>query len=735
MAKPKEKMIDLKVTFVDLKDDEKAPQIAVYQLDVGGHPVKKLGGYKDKKLKIDFSNVKLIAFGPDIDDFKTLPKKSLASYRVEQNIELWRKQGIVLPRNIWDCFYYHYVCVNGTVRKCRPWYWELIGDNRFAPMYELAQVARIMPISAEMQPHIGFPYKCLPMCDGIIEIYERECCCHHIHIQTLLDRLRELLEVLPIPIPDPPWDPIPGPDPEPFTPLLMRAKVRDIQRRKVPLDFAAIPSENLFNDYLTLRTMSADAARLYILERPYLRTIICHCTVRKVGQTPIKPGGKFDFCYRHIHYYPHYPLHYGHCFTTYAYKVKQLINGVLTTVYDGLAAHEYFSACGSADIKTYNPLAIVCADGPGDPPPNEGNSFVMLEHIGKHGTFHFNFPNQNGETQVETLDPNDGTYTTNDAPDCPWGGALRLRLWFSPELKDIVHYYRLKVFAVNEAGSPVGLPVLLNNTVTWDKLKDIPGDLIRVPETLGPVSVGAQNNLFKVPYWSSPNHRYMSGQCHQIWDTTHPQFTDGKYMLVIEVFNSAGNRIMPNGATGSETEQNFQFRRWVSAVDTDPVPFADMAHIFWIDNTPVAGDIVDLRKNNSSNDEECQFMTGNRNHKFAIGFRAFHENGVEHDGNGDNNSFMWQYSIKWQRGLNGAVGALSPPTGDTYHTDVGETGEAVTSGSETFENMLTNTATGEVLSKCTFSVTLRVHAKHFTGISRIQSYDYRETASFALEIT
>jgi len=40
-----------------------------------------------------------------------------------------------------------------------------------------------------------------------------------------------------------------------------------------------------------------------------------------------------------------------------------------------------------------------------------------------------------------------------------------------------------------------------------------------------------------------------------------------------------------------------------------------------------------------------------------------------------------------------------------------------------------------VLSKCTFSVTLHVYAKHFTGSGRIQGYDYAETASFALEIT
>jgi hypothetical protein len=123
-------------------------------------------------------------------------------------------------------------------------------------------------------------------------------------------------------------------------------------------------------------------------------------------------------------------------------------------------------------------------------------------------------------------------------------------------------------------------------------------------------------------------------------------------------------------------------------------------------------------------------MTGTAGSTFAIGFRAFHVHGVEHAGNGDSNSFMSSYSINWQRGLNGSTGTLGPaPSGGTNHTDVGETGPAVPSGSETFANLLGGN------SKCTFSVTLSVDAKHFTGGGRIQNYDYRETASFALEIS
>ena len=737
MTNPKEKLMDIPVTFVGLKDGEQAPCFAAYQLDTAGRPVRKLGGYDGKVIKIALGDAKSVSFGPDVEDYKSLPKESLVSYRLEQKIDIWRKQGIVLPRDIWGRFHFHFACVTGSVRKCRPWFWDLLNDIRLMPMFELAQVARIKPITAELQPHILFPLNCQPLCDGIVEIYERECCCHHIHIPSLLDRLRDILDILPIPIPTP--YPIPEPIPEldlaPFGPQLLRAKARAIQQRKAPLDLSAVPPENLHQDYLALRTMPVDAARLYVFERPYLFPIFCNCSVRKVGQTPIQPGGQFDFCYLRVHHHPHH----GHCATTYAYKIKQLVNGVLAVVYDGLAAHQYFSAGTPADLRSYNPQAQVCADGPGDPPPNDSVlPFVMLERVGANG-YHFNFPAQTGVSQVGLLEAGDGTYTTSYAPDCPWGSGLGLRLWFSPELEPIVKYYRLKVFAVNDAGAPVGTPTVLNNTVTWDKLIDIPGDLIRVPETLGPTPVGTENDLFKVPYWSSPDHRYLSGQFHQVWNTAQTQFPDGKYMLIIEVFNEAGNRVKPNGAPATDpgTAKNFQFRRWASAADTDPVPFADAAHVFWVDNTPVGGDIVDLRKNDIINTAECQFMSDVASSTFAIGFKAFHVHGVEHAGNGDNNSFMWHYGITWQRGLNGSTGTLGPaPSGGTNHTDVGETGGAVSSGSQTFATMLTLTPPPlpVVLPKCTFSVTLRVNAKHYTGSGRIQDYDYQETASFALEI-
>jgi hypothetical protein len=733
MEQASQKRIELPVHFVGLEEGEKAPRFAAYQLDASGLPVRKLGAFNGKTLSLEPGDARSLALGPDVEDLSTLSRESLASYRLAENLDVWKSQGIVLGRDIWERFHFHFHCVSGTVRKCRPWFWKVLDDVRLSPALELAQPARIKPITAELLPHVYFPLRCQPVCDGVVEIYERRCCCSVIHIPDLLDRLRDILSKLPIPLPDPIPDPIPGPDPGPFSRAFLRTTARTIQARKTVLDYAAVPPENLYEDYLALRALSDEAAQRYVRQRPYLYPIFCSCSVHKVGQTPIQPGGAFSFCY------PTWHTHTTRCVTTYAYKVRQLIGGVLTTVYDGLAAHEYFAANEPADVRTGNPKARVCADGPGDPPPNDGTAFVMLEHVGSYGTFHFNFPAQTGVSQFGPLDANDGTYTTSYAPDCPWGSALGIRLWFSPELEPIVKFYRMSVIAVDDAGQPVGSPIVLGDTVTWDKLVDVPGDVVRMPETLGPQAVGAETNLFAVPYWSSPNHRYLSGQFHQVWNTAAAQFSDRRYMLVVEVFDAAGGRIKPNGATGPGTAQAFQFRRWSSSSDTDPVPYADLAHVFWIDNTPVGGDIVDLRRNGVVNTAECQFMSGPGTTTFAIGFRAYHAHGVEHAGNGDDDSFMWHYAIGWQRGLNGSTGSLGPaPSGGTNHTDVGETGGAVSSGSETFQTMLTKTnpdGTTTVLSKCTFSVSLHVYAKHFTGAGRITAYDYHETASFALEIT
>lgn len=77
------------------KNTEKALDVAVtYQLDAEGRALRKLGAYNDKTININLGTANQIAFGPDIEDFATLPNSSLVSYRVDQVAALWRQHGL-----------------------------------------------------------------------------------------------------------------------------------------------------------------------------------------------------------------------------------------------------------------------------------------------------------------------------------------------------------------------------------------------------------------------------------------------------------------------------------------------------------------------------------------------------------------------------------------------------------------------------------------------------------------
>ena len=56
MIKPNEKPIELPVTFVGLGAGEPPPCFAAYQLGSSGRPLRKLGGYDGKTLKIEVQN-------------------------------------------------------------------------------------------------------------------------------------------------------------------------------------------------------------------------------------------------------------------------------------------------------------------------------------------------------------------------------------------------------------------------------------------------------------------------------------------------------------------------------------------------------------------------------------------------------------------------------------------------------------------------------------------------------
>jgi hypothetical protein len=750
------------ITLADAGPNEAVPSLAIYALP-DGKPPEKIASASGGSVSLDPVRLKGMMLGIGADaELVDVDPAALMRVRADQVLEQWTRGGIIIPRERWWPWLSETICVSGDVRKCRPWY--------LAPAY---RKARPLPakLGVQLRPELAtgldlsassilLPFRCLPLCDGIVEIHERVCCCTSYDWRDLIDRLRDLLADLPIlvrwpepPIPDPgprfPGIPvglpgrIPGTGPRPLPidaipPLVERRRLAPRQPgvgvttlQPDPELTRTIPSERLFEDYQALLKIRPGEVAGFIDKRPYLSAYLCRCSSRKVGEVPIQPSGEFDFCYRRPR---RLPRPGQRCHTVFAYRVRQQVGPIWITVYDGVAGQDYFSAGEEAHLRTSHPLARPCGDGPTPPDVGDGSAFVMLEHVGGASTHHFNFPAQTGVSNMASLGADSGLIDFGGVPDCPWASTLGLRLWSSKQLDGIVVYYRLKVVPVNAAGDPAGAPITLNGPVSWQRYVSVAGQIVTIPENLAadPASVGGEVGLYRMPYWTGGND-WLSGQYHQLWNTRSPEFPDGKYLLLIELFGPGGARIKPASAPSSDpgTARPFQFRRWTAQTVTANVPFADCGHVFWINNRPVTGDIVDLRKNGAPNSDECQFMSGPANTTVSIGFRAFHLDGVTTGGGtSDSNSFMAGYSLWWQRGLNGPGGTI-----ETGTADQGETGPEP-SNALPFSTLLGAFPPAHPAhTRCTFSVHLHVDAKHTNGGAFIDAYDYHETASFALEIT
>jgi len=747
-----------RVQLAGLKEGETPPTLAVYEIDTTGRAVRKLAEARDGQVEVqpDWEKLPGIAIGPDVDDAETLTSDSLVPYRLDTIASVWRERGIVIGRDLWERFRFHFLCVSGQVRKCRPWWWRRLEILEASIGAQLSQAITLKPLTERPELHTILPAFCLPLCDGIVEVYERVCCCRRIRIPDLLDRLREILERVPIPLPDPPFPipPGPGPDPPPFRGIdlaqiaavravppklaLESARPVGITRQISALrarianaepDPTTTPGERLYDDYLALASMTVPQADEYVRARPYLLGLICFCTQRKVGEVPLQPGGRFDFCYLTS---PGLVVPWTWCYRSFAYKVRQRINNAWVTVYDGIASHDWFAEGTPADLRTWDRRALVCGSGPGDRPPTDGVlPFVILEYVGSNSTKHFNFPAQNDVSRVSALAANSGTYTTGYAPDCPWGASLGLRLWVHPSMQPVATYYRLSVVPVADTGVPSGAVTILDSPVAWDRFILVGSDWVTTSELLSasPATVGGQQGLVRIPYWSGGNY-WLTGQYHQVWNTA--LFAPGKYLVLLELFDAGAARIKPSSAPPANpgTARPFEFRRWRfnNTSATDNVPFADVAHVFWIDNTVVQGDIVDFWKNSVANTAECQFISGPGTTTVAVGFRAYHIRGVSDP----TNTFMSSYSLTWTRGLNGPSGSFASGT-----SDVGEPPALPHVSSSLTSAFLLGPfppAFPTSHQRCTFSVHLHVAAKHFNGSSRLSGYDYHETASFALSI-
>jgi hypothetical protein len=721
----------LAVKFVGAESNEQTPNVAFYQINASGQVARKLAVAREGQLEISSDTGKqkasVVALGPDVEDLSKLDPKSLVQLRVADQIAAWEKnKEIVIPSLWWRQWLFFTVCVSGKVSKCRPWFFD---------------VGAIRAEALVSRSKIHFPEICSPICNAVVEVWEDTCCCWPIaiiDIPGIIAKLQHLLEEEPIQFP-----PIPNPpDPGPLGRMALNNVQRALAQGKTARQFA--PNTDLARHLQNLQSMASEEAVRYIEINPSIWRFWCTCNSSLVGETAVNPDGTFNFCWEQ------FPFLLINCRRSYFYKVKQWNGTGWVYIYDGAAAYQYFNADQFASLETV--LGLSCGQAP--PPP--GTDFAMLQQIGGTSSYllHSNWNGANSldvdltqtsEFGLSTPPSSGGLVDFGGYTDAPWAQTLSFLLYFHPGLEALgAFYYRLSIVAADSTGNPQGgaTPSPIMNSVSWSEwVLDSHGNWVTQAQGLGPVSKGAQNGLFQIPY--ADDALWLGDQFHQYLDTT--AYANGRYLLVLELFDKTGSRLIPAGAPADAGDKptNLTFLRWLAASgtgSTSTIPYAALTHLLWFDNRPVYGAIEDLDVNGRASSSECQFLSGPGGSHFRVGFRAFHT--VMGDASPNPippATFMQDYSITWSEGLGGPTGTLcsvppSPPpctAGDVNQPATMLTGSNVKTLPVTFASLLGPPPAPQA---CAFTVNLDVYCKHTNGSSHIYAYDSYHEASFAIAI-
>jgi hypothetical protein len=712
--KPDKTPKDARIVLDALEDGREPPRLAVHALDeagkvIGSAPVAEDGTFPTDRILTQRAARVLV--GPadaepdDRKQFFVLPAPAFRKM-IEADSE------VAIASGIWQEWLTFRRCVSGHVRRCFPFPYVI--DNILATR-NLAKLAEVRKVVKD-RALLPYPFlRCSPVCVGTVEVYRRVCCCYP---PFVIDPDDIPIEVNPDwpPIPEDPFGgigpigPRPGPDPAPLELQQLVLTGGAIDEGKIArLEAKSLP-----------RTLSPELQREFVLRYPFLW---CSCgTPVKVGEGFVQDGGAFSICWRA---FPQILL--PHCHEEFAYVVKQPIGGVLVTIYNGVAANQWFSASDQPTLTSYDWRAIGCRDSdvPGD------GAFVVLEDIGATPSYLLATPAQTSFESVGAPAYNSGLLNpvTNPADavgqlrNRNLGGGVALQYHFTESMRPAgAVYYRIQVAKADASGDPDGAwsPLAPMTWSTWLLNTATPGSI-----ALGPHSVGGESNLSKIPYDTGDplgaNEEWQDGQYHGVIPTT--DLDDGRYLVMIEVFNAAGARLKPAAAPGAEpgTVAPFTFRRWNVPASTVAVPFAALTHMMWWDNRHAVADIVDIRLGGTASDDECQFLEGPDGETVEIGYRAYHpQPGTP--------SFLHYHSLVITRGLNGPSWQVANPSG----AEVGEGGPPHASVAKTLGDLLGDEPPGH--QKCAFAVNLSAYVKTTNGAGTLSNLNASETAAFAAEI-
>lgn len=702
----------LRIVLDGSTPEHKLPGLVVHALDADGKVIESTALREDGTLPVNdrITRAAKLLIGPA--DAKPEMRRTFYALGADQLKRAIVDGEIAIAGKFWQPWFPIRRCVSGNVRRCFPFLDVIDGllvDHQLAGLPSVRKITGSRAI-------VRWPWhRCSPLCFGTVEVYRRICCCEPpIVFDPPFDWDDLPIEVNPDFPPSPPEDPIgpigprPGPDPAPFELQNLIMTGGAVDQRKV----------QLLRAKAQLPKLSGSLRQDFIVRHPFLW---CHCGVpQKVAQGFIQDGGNFSVCWSEP---PRILL--PHCHEDFAYIVKQPVGGSLVTIYNGVAANQWFHAGDQPILTSYDPRAIGCRESD---VPGEG-AFVVLEDIGSTPSYQLATPNQDSFESVGPLSYNSGLLNpaanpadaTGQLLNRNLGGDVALQYHFTESMRGVgAVYYRIQVIRADNNGDPTGTSTTLASPTwaTWKLNTATPGSI-----ALGPHAVGAESGLSKIPYDTGDplgtNEEWQDGQFHGVIPTT--DFTEGRYLVMLEIFNAAGVRLKPAGAPAAEAgvAAPFTFRRWNVPASTNPVPFAALTHLMWWDNRAAVADIIDLRLNGVASDDECQFLTDDAGGLVTIGYRAYHpQPGTP--------SFLHNHSLRITRGLNG-------PFWDVPNTAALEVGEPPAPVHSSIPKSL-----GELLlpghTKCAFAVRLEAHVKTTNGSGTLTNLNRAETAAFAAEI-
>ncbi len=737
---------DLEFDFVlnEIKQDDELPEASVYIVDSDNKVLDKQDVCHKSKILLPakiLNVAKKVLITPRSEELSDDVLASAKKINRKQLLQLsLNQQALNLPRRNWITWFPLNICVSGNVRKCswRPFLEQLqlntlpLQPLRLNKKVSLIQSAN-QSLVAQANTNILSPLfrRCRPICEGIVEVYERICCVKIRITPSIIDKLCRLIkeglqEVPEIPFPIDPEIYEQARFSEPPLPKHIQGFFKEGAADELRINGA--------NDLQALSSLSLPEAEKYILARPYLIQIIENCgqPVLK-GATAIGEGGEFSFCYPALPYF--FPAGFTHCRREVAFKVTQLLETGPRVIYNGVDAGIWFDPLDDITLTSYDYRAIAC-DSP-NPVPGPDEAYVALARIGNTDSVHLESPDQQSELSV-----GDGSPLSNIAglafpepnlnlakgtsKNRNWGGVLPIRLDFSKKMAlTNASHYRISIVKSNASGQPIeSTREYLDSVIHWYYNEPVfEGGVYKAKKRKVTLTDSGDPTFHKIPYDNliPADSAWRDNQYHAFINTN--EFDDQRYLMTVELFDNAFNRVVPNGTGGAgDDQESFTYQTWNIATETTPVNYAALTHVLWWDNRPLTALIEDLRKNGNPNSAECQFMQkdpSSADARFSAGFRAFHE---QHGpGMPD---FLLNWRLKWKRGLGGTETTL----------DVG--GESVGFGlnpeESTDESFITMLGGHQ---KCTFSLMLFAAAKTWNGSSYLYPNALRDVASFALDVS